>query len=45
MKIPVQGAMISLVLNVILSLVLVNDYKAEGLAWANVASAFFKWFI
>ena len=42
MKIPVQGAMISLVLNVILSLVLVNDYKAEGLAWANVASAFFQ---
>ena len=42
MKIPVHAAIVSLVVNVILSLFLVVDYQAQGLAWANSISAFFQ---
>ena len=42
MKIPVHAAIVSLVVNAILSLFLVVDYQAQGLAWANSISAFFQ---
>ena len=39
MRIPVQAAFVSLAVNVLLSIVLIGEYQAKGLAWANVISA------
>ena len=39
MRIPVQAAFVSLVVNVLLSITLIGEYQAKGLAWANVISA------
>jgi putative peptidoglycan lipid II flippase len=39
MRIPVQAAFVSLAVNVLLSIALIGEYQAKGLAWANVISA------
>lgn len=40
MKIPLRGAIISFIVNVIMSVWFMQDYGMYGLAWANVCSAF-----
>ena len=39
MKVPLNAAICSLIANFVLSLILISDYQAHGLAWANVLAA------
>lgn len=39
MRIPLNAAICSLIANIVLSLILISDYQAHGLAWANVLAA------
>jgi peptidoglycan biosynthesis protein MviN/MurJ (putative lipid II flippase) len=42
MKIPLFGAMISFIVNVVMSILLMYEYGMYGLAWANVFAAFIQ---
>ena len=42
MKIPLLGAMISFIVNVVMSILLMYKYGMYGLAWANVFAAFIQ---
>ena len=39
MKLPLQAAVVSMLTNLLLSLLLISDYQVHGLAWANVLAA------
>ena len=39
MKLPLQAAVVSMLTNLLLSLLLISDYQVHGLAWANVIAA------
>ncbi|HAF59144.1 MAG TPA: hypothetical protein DCL00_06100, partial [Opitutae bacterium] len=44
MKVPLQAAFISLLVNLVASLLLMKAYGVIGLAWANLFAAFFQFF-